>query len=74
MLGSVLFARDQPDDASSAFKEALRLNPNLMPAYLELAKLALATAKNGDAIQYAQNAVQIVLVPRKLTYCSRGRS
>jgi tetratricopeptide (TPR) repeat protein len=55
--GIIQAARGQHDDASVAFKEALRLNPTFVPAEVELARIALATGKKEEAVQFAQDAV-----------------
>jgi tetratricopeptide (TPR) repeat protein len=58
MLGTILEARNQNDEAETSLKEAVRLNQRFGPAYVQLAKLSLAAGKAEDALQLARSGVE----------------
>lgn len=55
-LGRAYAANRNEDLAMAAFKETLRLSPNMTAAQLELSRALLATGKADQALQHAQAA------------------
>ena len=60
ILGKLLAAENQADEAIAEYKEALRLNPRFAQAEFELASLSLQQSKFADAIQFAQGAINTI--------------
>jgi putative PEP-CTERM system TPR-repeat lipoprotein len=56
-LGRVQVARRQPDAASAAFQEVLRLNPRATEAKIALAQLNLSQGRAVDSLVFAQEAL-----------------
>jgi len=59
VLGLILTAQYQLEEAEAAFKEAVRLS-QFAPANVELARLAIRTRHYADGVRYAQAAVSRV--------------
>src|SRR5262249_11573040 len=57
LLGNVYAARREPELAIAAYKEVLELNPRIIPAQLELAKLNMAVGNPADTVQLASNVL-----------------
>ena len=58
LLGSVQAARRQPEEATKAFSDALRLNPRALNAQMALSDLNIASGKIDAGVQFAREAVQ----------------
>jgi tetratricopeptide (TPR) repeat protein len=58
MLGMVRDLRHEAPDAIKAYTEALRLNPRILAAQVELSRLSLATGNRDAALRYAEQAKQ----------------
>jgi tetratricopeptide (TPR) repeat protein len=59
VLGQVLAARGQTDEAAKAFQETLRINPRAAGAELQLARLSLAAGQTDDALRRAEAARKV---------------
>ena len=57
-LGMVRDLRHEAPDAIKAYTEALRLNPRILAAQVELSRLSLATGNRDAALRYAEQAKQ----------------
>jgi putative PEP-CTERM system TPR-repeat lipoprotein len=55
-LGLVYVARDQQNEAITAFKETLRLNPQVADAQVQLSRLMIAAGRPDEALSYAESA------------------
>jgi tetratricopeptide (TPR) repeat protein len=62
-LGLVHAARHETAPAVNAFKEALRLNPRISEAQIQLSRLSLASGKPDEALSYAEAANQQASTP-----------
>jgi tetratricopeptide (TPR) repeat protein len=60
VLGKILNANDQLEDADAAFKEALRVSPGFAPANVELARNAINAGRYAEGAGYAQAAIDRV--------------
>ncbi|NQX87873.1 MAG: HEAT repeat domain-containing protein [Halioglobus sp.] len=58
-LGIYYLNRDDAESAQQSYREALRINPQFIPAYLNLADLLRAQGKDVDAHQVLQAALAI---------------
>jgi len=56
-MGTLYAEKKDIPAAASAFEEVLKLNPQAVPAQLQLARLRLATGKPGEAVDLAERAV-----------------
>jgi tetratricopeptide (TPR) repeat protein len=60
VLGDILKARYQLDDATTAYKDALRGSASFAPANVALAKLSINAGRFVEAARYAQAAIDSV--------------
>jgi putative PEP-CTERM system TPR-repeat lipoprotein len=60
MLGTLQLRRRQPDAATTAFAEVLRLNPSAVAAQLQLSRLNLAAGKTEASLTLAEGAAKAV--------------
>jgi tetratricopeptide (TPR) repeat protein len=58
VLGRIQTARNDTDGATTAYREALRLNPRATGVQLALAQIHLATGRTAESVGFAEDAVR----------------
>ena len=58
-LGTVLFNRGLVEEAKPQYLQALEIDPNFVPALINLGIANLATGDNAGAIAYAERALKL---------------